>query len=135
MSQTQNDTPTQTATERAEELFNRMGQRFGYLTALATQRIQRIATSIQEEANRMDEPQSGLDNHSNASTSERAGEAYQQATAKAEQLVDQLGQRISQYSSTVGLQIQRAVARAREEAEDMWAEAQNLRHQNDQKPH
>jgi hypothetical protein len=134
MSQTQKDNTTQTATERAEELFNRMGPRFGYLTALATQRLQQVATSIREEADRLDEAQS-VSGHSNESQAGRTGEAYQQATAKAEQLVDQWGQRISQYTSIAGLQIQKAVARAREEAEDIWAEAQNIRRQNGPKPH
>ena len=135
MSQTQNDTPTQTATERAEELFNRMGQRFGYLTALATQRLQRVATTIREEADQLDEePQSAPGEDSNESATGRTEEARRQATAKAEQLVDQMGQRISQYTSMVGLQIQKAVARAREEAEDIWAEAQNMRRQNGPKP-
>src|SRR5947209_2914031 len=114
MSQTQNDNPTQTPTERAEELFNRMGQRFGYLTALAAQRLQTVATSIREEADRLDEPQSVSGEQSDGSQAGRTGEAYQQATAKAEQLVDQWGQRISQYSATAGLQFRRAVARVRE---------------------
>ena len=134
MSQTQKDTSTQTATERAEELFNRMGHRLGMLTALATQRLQRVATSIREEADRLDEPQSVSGEHLNGSTAQRTEEARRQATANAEQLVDQAGHRISQFTSIAGLQIQRALARAREEAEDMWAEAQNIRHQNDQKP-
>ena len=134
MSQTQKDNPTQTATERAEELFNRLGQRFGYLTALATQRLQNISTSIREQADQLDEPQSVSGEHLNGSAAERTEEARRQATAKAEQLVDQAGQRISQFTSIAGLQIQRALARAREETEDMWAEAQNIRHQNDQKP-
>jgi hypothetical protein len=134
MSQTQKDTTTQTATERAEELFNRMGQRVGILTALATQRLQRVATSIREEADRLDEPQSVAREHLNGSTAERTKEARRQATAKAEQLIDQMGQRVSQFTASAGLQIQKAVARAREEAEDMWAEAQNIRHQNGPKP-
>ena len=134
MSQTQKDNATQTATERAEELFNRMGQRLGMLTALATQRLQRVATSIREEADRLDEPQSVSGEHSDGSAAGRTEEVYRLATAKAEQMVDQMGQRISQYTATAGLQIQRAVARAREEAEDMWAEAQNIRRQNDSKP-
>lgn len=134
MSQTQKDNATQTATERAEELFNRMGQRLGMLTALATQRLQQVATSIREEADRLDEPQSTSGEHSDGSATERTEEVYQLATAKAEQMVDQVGQRISQYTTTAGLQLQRVVARAREEAEDMWAEAQNMRHQNGPKP-
>jgi len=134
MSQTQKDNATQTATERAEELFNRMGQRLGMLTALATQRLQQVATSIREEADRLDEPQSASGEHSDGSATERTEEARRQATAKAEQMVDQMGQRISQYTTTAGLQLQRVVARAREEAEDMWAEAQNIRRQNGRKP-
>jgi len=134
MSQTQKDNSTQSATERAEELFNRMGQRFGYLTALATQRLQRVATTIREEADRLDEPQSASGEQSNGSAAGRTEEAHRQATAKAEQMVDQVGQRISQYTAIAGLQLQRVVARAREEAEDMWAEAQNIRRQNDRKP-
>src|SRR5437660_11581272 len=112
MSQTQKDNSTQTATERAEELFNRIGQRFGFLTALATQRLQRVATSIREEADRLDEPQSVSGEHSDGSAAGRTEEVYRLATAKAEQMVDQMGQRISQYTATTGLQIQRAVARA-----------------------
>ena len=49
-------------------------------------------------------------------------------------MVDQVGQRINQFTSRAGLQIQRTVARAREEVEDMWAEAQNIRRQNGPKP-
>jgi hypothetical protein len=49
---------------------------------------------------------------------------------RAEDLVEQLGQRLSHYIALAGFQIQRTTARAREEAEDMWAEAQNIRRQN-----
>ncbi|MGZ3629199.1 MAG: hypothetical protein ACXVDN_16250, partial [Ktedonobacteraceae bacterium] len=71
---------------------------------------------------------------SNGSAAGRTDEAYQQATAKAEQMVDQVGQRISLYTAMASLQFQRVVARAREEAEDIWAEAQNIRRQNERKP-
>ncbi|HYX50687.1 MAG TPA: hypothetical protein VE843_13140 [Ktedonobacteraceae bacterium] len=134
MSQTQKDNPTQTPTERAEELFNHMGQRVGYLATLASQRLQTVATSIREEADRLDEPQSVSGEHSNGSPAGPTGESYQQATAKAEQLVDQWGQRISHYTAIAGLQFRRVVARAREEAEDIWAEAQNIRRQDDREP-
>lgn len=134
MSQTQKENPTQTATQRAEQLFNRMGQRFGLLTALANQRLQSMASSIREEADRMDEPQIGPGEQSDGSSVGRTEEVRQLATAKAEQMVDQVGQRINQYTAIASLKIQRTVARAREEAEDMWAEAQNIRHQNGSKP-
>ena len=134
MSQTHKNNSTQSPTERAEELFNGMGQRFGYFTALAAQRLQKVATTIREEADRLDEPQSDSDESSNGSPAGRAGEAYQQATVKAGQLVDQWGQRISHYTAIAGLQVRRAVARAREEAEDIWAEAQSISRQNDHEP-
>ena len=134
MSQTQKDNPTQPAIVRAEELFNRMGQRLGYLTALATQRLQGVATTIREEADRLDEPQSVPGEQSNGPEAGRTEEARRQATLKAEEMVDRMGSRINQFTSIASLQIQRTVARAREEAEDMWAEAQNIRRQNGRNP-
>src|SRR5437763_14585825 len=134
MSQTQKDNPTQPATVRAEELFNRMGQRLGYLTALATQRLQSAATSIREQADRLDEPQSVPGEQSNGPEAGRTEEARRQATLKAEEMVDRMGSRINQFTSIASLQIQRTVAHAREEAEDMWAEAQNIRRQNGRNP-
>ncbi len=127
MSQTQRDKPTQPATVQAEELFDRMGQRLGYFTALATQRLQRATTSLREQADRLDQPEPTPEAQSNGPAVTRTEEARRQATAKAEEMVDRMGQRISQYTDLAGLQIMRAVARAREEAEDMWVEAQNKR--------
>ena len=134
MSETPRDKTIQSATVRAEELFNRVGQRLGYLTALATQRLQSAATSIREQADRLDEPQSVPGEQSNGPEAGRTEEARRQATLKAEEMVDRMGSRINQFTSIASLQIQRTVARAREEAEDMWAEAQNIRRQNDRKP-
>jgi hypothetical protein len=133
MSQTRRDKPVQPATVRAEELFDRMGQRIGYFTALAMQRIQRATTSIREEADRLNQPEPTPEEQSNGPAATRKEEARRLATAKAEEMVDRMGQRISQYTALAGLQILRAVARAREEAEDMWAEAQNIRRQNNRK--
>src|SRR5436305_731918 len=106
MSQTQMDNSTQTATERAEELFNRMGQRLGYLTALATQRLQGVATTIREEADRLDEPQSVPGEQSNGPEAGRTEEARRQATLKAEEMVDRMGSRINQFTSIASFQIQ-----------------------------
>jgi hypothetical protein len=134
MSQPQRDQPTQPPTVRAEELFDRMGQRIGYFTALVIQRIQRAATSIREEADRPSQPQTVPGAESNGTAVVRTEEAGRPATEQAEEMVDRVGQRLSDYTALAGLQIQRAAARMREEAEDMWAEAQNLRRQNDRKP-
>jgi hypothetical protein len=50
-----------------------------------------------------------------------------QTMARAEELVDQFGERVGQFATLAGLRILQLAARAREEAEDIWAEAQHLR--------
>jgi hypothetical protein len=49
-------------------------------------------------------------------------------TERAEEIVDRLGQQLSNLASQAALELQRAAARMREEAEDMWAEARDLAH-------
>lgn len=49
-------------------------------------------------------------------------------TARAEILVDQWGERVGKFLSGAGYQLRKTAARAREEAEDIWAEAQTIRH-------
>lgn len=49
------------------------------------------------------------------------------AIARAEELVDRVGEQVGQWLSRLGHSTQRTLARAREEAEDIWAEAQHLR--------
>jgi hypothetical protein len=46
---------------------------------------------------------------------------------RAEVVVDQLGQRLGHFLSIAGQQLRKVAARTREEAEDIWAEAQNIR--------
>lgn len=48
--------------------------------------------------------------------------------ARAEEIVDRVGERIGYFASVAGRRIRWAAARAREEAEDILAEAQHLRH-------
>jgi len=49
------------------------------------------------------------------------------AMVRAEELVDRLGEQLGRLLSTSGRQLRKAAARAREEAEDIWAEAQAIR--------
>src|SRR5947209_3255227 len=56
-----------------------------------------------------------------------ADEARRQAMQRAEELVDRWGEQIVQYASAFGFNFLKWVARAREEAEDIWAEAQAIR--------
>ena len=133
MSQKQEEKSDQSATARAEELLDQFGRRIGLFAALATQRVRSAAASIREEADRMDQPETAPVEKSSPPTVARAEESGGLATERAEELVDRLGQRLSHFTSLASLQIQRTVARAREEAEDMWAEAQNIRQQNSRK--
>ncbi len=48
-------------------------------------------------------------------------------TARAEELVDVIGQRVGRYAAEAGRQLTRLAVRAREEAEDILMEAQHLR--------
>ena len=49
------------------------------------------------------------------------------AEARAEEVVDRMGRRLGQFASLAALRMLQAAARAREEAEDVWAEAQSIR--------
>ncbi|HEX6779251.1 MAG TPA: hypothetical protein VF099_13670 [Ktedonobacterales bacterium] len=55
--------------------------------------------------------------------------------ARAEILVDQWGERVGKFLSSAGYQLRKAAARAREEAEDIWAEAQAIRHNEHSQQH
>ena len=57
----------------------------------------------------------------------RDGGATRSPTERAEALVDRLGGRLGFFAGLTALQLRRATARAREEAEDLWAEAQSIR--------
>lgn len=46
---------------------------------------------------------------------------------RAEEMVDRIGEQVGQYVSVLGHQLLRLAARAREEAEDIWEEAQSIR--------
>jgi hypothetical protein len=51
----------------------------------------------------------------------------QDAQQRAEEMVDRLGEQIGHYVSVFGHKVLKWIARAREEAEDIWAEAQAIR--------
>ncbi|MHB1423449.1 MAG: hypothetical protein ACYC3I_09705 [Gemmataceae bacterium] len=59
-----------------------------------------------------------------------ADEARRQAMQRAEEMVDRWGEQIGQYFSAFGHNVLKWTARAREEAEDIWAEAQAIRQRN-----
>ena len=57
----------------------------------------------------------------------RNDNAGRPAEARAEELLDRMGQRLGQLASLVALRLLKAAALVREEAEDVWAEAQSIR--------
>ena len=133
MSQTSREKSGQPATARAEEVLDSMGRRIGLFAARAGQRIQNTATSLREEADQMDQPDTAPGKKASQPGLTRA-EKSQLAMQRSEELVNRMVQRLSFYAAMAGYQVQKAAARAREEAEDMWAEAQNIRQENSRKP-
>jgi hypothetical protein len=134
MSQAPGENSSQPATVRAEELLDNLGRRIGLFAALAGQRIQNVATSIREEADRMDQPETAPGEKSKTPLVAQTEEQRKLATERAEVLVDRMGQRVSNWASLAGFQVQRTVALMREEVEDIWAEAQNIRREKWRSP-
>jgi hypothetical protein len=58
---------------------------------------------------------------------ESLSSAQQARLQQAEQMVDHLTERVGHFASLAGDTLLRWASRAREEAEDIWAEAQSLR--------
>ena len=68
------------------------------------------------------------DDEAAAQTNGVHGEAADRETVqRAEEIVDHLGEQIGHYATLLGHGLLRLAARAREEAEDIWAEAQDIR--------
>ena len=61
-------------------------------------------------------------------TEDQGDRSSQAATARAEELVDRLGESVGRLASLAGWRLLKVAALVREEAEDVWAEAQSLRH-------
>ena len=55
-------------------------------------------------------------------------------TERAEELLGRAGHTASLFASLIGTRLARIGTFAYEEAEDMWAEAQNIRQENGRKP-
>src|SRR5919199_810648 len=63
--------------------------------------------------------------------SEGRGESSRRpATERADEFLNRAGWTVGFFGSMIGMRLARVAAFAREEAEDMWAEAQSIRRQN-----
>jgi isopropylmalate/homocitrate/citramalate synthase len=117
MGQTPGTVPS--PTERATEVMEGVGRGIGILLVGTRQRFQQTSAYIREAAEK-------------ATSSEPSTQPEQAqrkkvepaATQRAEAIVDDLGQRIGDFTASVNLFLRRTTARVREEAEDIWVEAQ-----------
>ena len=60
-------------------------------------------------------------------TEDQGGRSRRPATERAEELVDRVGESVGHLASLAGWRMLKAAAFVREEAEDVWAEAQSVR--------
>lgn len=98
------------AAERAERLLDGAGEQIGRFVSLAMRRVEGWTG-----AGAPDEDATG------------SAIAAGAATERAEQLLDGVGERVGRFAAVAGRQLRKAAALAREEAEDIWAEAQQVR--------
>lgn len=107
--------------EQSDALTNRageMGEQVGRFAAVALQGIERMVregtpSQPSGEATEM-EP-------------EPTGTSEPSAPRRAEEMLDSMGERLGQLVSLAGPRVRKLAALAREEAEDIWAEAQHVR--------
>ena len=100
--------------DRAAEL----GEQVGRFTVRTLQRIEGMVREA------MPPQPSGEPNETGR---EPAASSDRSATQRAEEMLDSVGERIGHLASLAGPRIRKIAALAREEAEDIWAEAQHMR--------
>jgi hypothetical protein len=109
MNETRDERSGRPATERAEEVLDSVGERIGRFLSLAMQRVEGMTGGDRPNEGAPGEAPSGA------------------ATERAEQLLDGMGESVGRFAAMAGWRIRKAAALAREEAEDIWAEAQQVR--------
>lgn len=72
-------------------------------------------------------PAADMQPETTASVAAADDPSTQSATARAERMFDDAGQRVGEFALIAGQYLRQFTARAREEAEDIWVEAQNAR--------
>jgi hypothetical protein len=115
----------QSAVTRAEERLDNFGQRIGFFAGRARRRIQDTGKTLglaQE-----DQLKAAPGEKPGPPTTVGPEEPEESTTEKAEELVNRMGQRINRLSSLASQSVIKATAYVREEAEDVWVEAQSIR--------
>lgn len=113
MSEPRNGTGGTSILDRAESLLDTLG------TRLKDARVNLKETVVT--------PTEAAFSDTASQTVTKAQAQIRPATDRAEETLDQAGERLGIFAAEVSHRLRRAVALAREEAEDIWAEAQSLR--------
>ena len=115
------------ATNADPENIHSTGERIGRLAGKAIVRVQRAAQGFREEADEMDSPEPSPQARKSKKSSKQHARTAPLPTDRAEVLVDHFLQRATHWAVVGNLQARRGIARLREDAEDMWVEAQDIR--------
>lgn len=118
--------PDQTATVSAEQMLDRMGESIGSFAARSGQRMQQFTTRLRTKGIPGADKLQAMQRRSQV-TSTSSSEVQTLPLEKAEAVIDTMQQRIALIASVVDLQSRRTMTRIREEAEDMLAEARQIR--------
>lgn len=103
-------------------MASRLGERVGRFAALAVRRLTQVAASAASAA----QAPSGGPEPTTQGTGEGAP-SPSSPMARAESMIDGAGSQLKAFVPVGGDQFRRAAALTREEMEDIWAEAQQLR--------
>jgi hypothetical protein len=133
MSHSQERESGPSAVARAEELVSHAGQRLGLLAALTGVRVLQTTLTLSERMIRRRITQLSQTKNRPASQQEQPGSVP--ATNHTEPLVEHMGQQLGAFTALAGRSVLSAGARIREEARDIWAEAQAIHHEKDSTPH
>lgn len=63
---------------------------------------------------------------SDASLAAETDDAPHPSAERAEEMLDQTGERLGRIAASFGVELRRSLSRAKEEAEDIWAEARDM---------
>lgn len=113
--------------------MSRLGERVGRFTASMLRRVERMAVDASADRPARPEaaqPSSGMPAASSPQPAEAPGPPRSLDVlpiARAEELLDRMTVQAGALAAVLGRRLRQTIALAREEAEDMWADAQQLR--------
>ncbi|HEX4208683.1 MAG TPA: hypothetical protein VHZ51_31675 [Ktedonobacteraceae bacterium] len=143
MSQTPENPANVPDTTHAQGWLNSTAHSLGYFWGSTRLRLQSVTKAGHEKATQKEIPRAEHEEHtenqeasSTSQTQQPESTATEQqqpahaATHRAEEMTDNLGQRLGAVATDTNRFVRRATARVREGAEDIWAESQTIRQKN-----